>query len=104
MEGFRPSVCEAKHTLSLDIADFWSLVLKKVAPRRCLSESLRSLKDMAGGGGRVDAKAVVGGRICSSAGSLLMCVGPRDVRVSRLEVDGSRRKIVWMVVCCSLCG
>jgi hypothetical protein len=42
---------EGKRTLSLDIADFWSLILKKAAPRRCLSESLRSLKDMVGGGG-----------------------------------------------------
>ena len=41
------------HTLSLDIADFWSLMLWKVAPRRCLSESLRPLKDMAGDRGRM---------------------------------------------------
>jgi hypothetical protein len=46
------------HTLSLDIADFWSLMLKKVAPRRCLSDSPRSLKDMAGDRGRVDAEVV----------------------------------------------
>jgi hypothetical protein len=34
------------------------LMLKKVAPRRCLSDSPRSLKDMAGDRGRVDAEVV----------------------------------------------
>jgi hypothetical protein len=64
-----------KRTLSLDMADFRSLMLKKAAPRRCLSESPRSLKDMLGGRGRGDDKAGVGERIGSSAGCLLMCLG-----------------------------
>jgi hypothetical protein len=54
-------------------------MLKKAAPRRCLSESLRSLKDMVGGRGKVGAEAVVGRRLCSFARSLLMCVDPRDL-------------------------
>jgi hypothetical protein len=36
---------------------------------------------MAGGRGRVDAKAVVGGRICSSARSLVISADLMDVKV-----------------------
>jgi len=38
-----PRVWSGQRTLSLDIADFWSLMLMKAAPRRCLSESVISL-------------------------------------------------------------
>jgi hypothetical protein len=79
-------------------------MLKKAAPRRCLSESLRSLKDMTGGRGSVDGKVVVVGGFCNSVGGLLMCVDPRDVSVQKLEIGGFWRRVPLMVVCYNFCG